>query len=151
MSELNLNGPTLESRVLRLERGLNRWKLAAGGLAVLVIAAIAIGATSRDAQNLPDVIRARRFEVVGATGGTKAYLGTLNGNSDFGILRLFDKEGKECFTARTGENETFVYLVNGKQQIGLTTPRDENQPAGISISTTEPNAQPYAKVIWKAP
>jgi hypothetical protein len=146
-----MNGPSLETRVARLERQLNRWKLTAGGLAVLVIAAIAFGATSRDSQKVPEVIRAKRFEVVGATGGTKAYLGTLNGNSDFGILRLFDNEGKECFTARTGENETFVYLVNGKQQIGLTTLRDENQPAGISISTTEPNGQPYAKVVWKAP
>lgn len=144
---------SIEQRVALLERGLRRWKLTAAGVTLVTLAAIGIGATERQSTNpVVDVVRAKRFEVIGAKGEIQGFLGTVNGNSDFGMLRLFDNEGKDRFTARTGEAETFVYVVNDKQQVGLAAYKDaDKQGAGISISTTEPNGPAYGKVTWKAP
>jgi hypothetical protein len=143
---------SLEQRIDRLERGVRRWKWTAGAVALVAITLAGVGAAERQNGNpVADVVRARRFEVVGAKGEIQAYLGTINGNSDFGMLRLFDDQGKERFTARTGEKETFVYVVNDKQQVGITAHNDDKQGAGITISTTEPNGPPYGKVIWQAP
>ena len=144
---------SLEQRIDRLERGIRRWKRTAGAVALVAITLAAVGAAEHQngGNQVADVVRARRFEVIGAKGEIQAYLGTINGNSDFGMLRLFDDQGKERFTARTGEKETFVYVVNDKQQVGIVAHNDDKQGAGITISTTEPNAQPYGKVIWQAP
>lgn len=143
---------SLEDRVALLERGLRRWKLFAGGVTIMALAAIGIGATVTPPNGpVAEVIRAKRFEVIGAGGNIQAALGTVNNSSDYGMLRLFDDQGKERFTARTGENETFVYVLNDKQEVGLTAYKDPEKGAGISISTTEPNGTPYGKVVWKAP
>src|SRR5437588_8682330 len=107
---------SLEQRITDLERNLRNWKLVAGGVALLALAAIGTGMAMQQPA-IPDVIRAHRFEAIGPKGQVQAVMGTVNSNSNLGILQLFNDEAKESFTARTGESETFVYIVNDKQQV----------------------------------
>lgn len=82
----------LEQRIEALERENRRLKRAAGGALVVGLGVVFMSQSPARPKPEPEVIRARKFEVVAANSKTRA---TLMATSDGLVsLSLFDKEGR---------------------------------------------------------
>jgi hypothetical protein len=93
-----MDGRSMESRVARLERECRRWRLA--GVAALV-GVVGVGA----AQRPPDVVRARRLEIVDDRGRPRV---TIEAADDLCGLRVEDPDGRDGITLGTYDDGTRV-------------------------------------------
>ncbi len=122
---------TLEDRVLALERSARRWRRCA---MVLLLCAIVGGTTAATQEKkVPEVIQARKFEVVGkdgrprgrfeawALGATlelrndKRQLTTLLGHADngSGLLKVCDELGREVATINSDMEGSGFFKLSG--------------------------------------
>lgn len=79
---------TIEERIDRLERTNRRYRLMFTLIGVLALCAVGISATQDD--GVPDVIRAKVFEVVDDEGNGLVTIGDVLGS---GVFALYDKTG----------------------------------------------------------
>src|SRR5689334_10156806 len=91
---------TLEQRLEALEqsvrdggRQLRRWRTLAIGSSVVLLAICTMAAAERTGL-IPDVLRAKSFEVINDQGLVMARVGQVDGN---GGIALFGRDGKENF------------------------------------------------------
>ncbi|MCH8274252.1 MAG: hypothetical protein IH851_05630 [Armatimonadetes bacterium] len=81
---------TLEDRVARLEKA-NRWlAVVCAGLVVLPLLAVVGWQEKQSEQKVPDVVKARKFELVDGDGKTRVRLDT----TDDQVIRLLNREGR---------------------------------------------------------
>ena len=115
----------IEQRLAKLERTSRYWRFTAVALGLTLVAITAMGLAD-DAEQVPDVIRARRFEVVneqgtpqvilsqheqlgGAIGtynpqGERVVLISLNATGVGGVINTFDGKGGELVSIGTTED-----------------------------------------------
>ena len=93
---------TLEERVEKLERSARRWRAAAVALGLLGLAGAA--------QNAPDTIKARHFEVVDERGKPAATLGSADGLTQ---LALYDRAGHARIRLSIDRSQTALVGVRG--------------------------------------
>ena len=101
----------LELRVRQLERHCRVYRNLFVLAGFTLLALLAYGA----AKPPPEVIRARRFEAVTATGRVSAVMASFHGHGD-GVFRAFNQAGVEVFYAgssRTGDGKIEVKTKKG--------------------------------------
>ena len=118
---------TIEERVEKLELQNRRLRRA---LTAVLLAGAALAAMGAAYGDVPEVVRARRFEVVGADGQGVAHLGqTMSG----GYVQILDPRGKTA--AQLSSNSTggamYTYSISGRELVGLTS-----TPSGSGVVTT---------------
>jgi hypothetical protein len=92
----------VEDRQRDLARSLGRWRLACAGLAIAAVGMIVVAAgPDGGVAGVPDVIQARKFEVVDGNGKSICSIEQVAGN---GELHLHGRDGSqvEFFTAPDG-------------------------------------------------
>ena len=105
MSEVTL----LESRLSKIERDNRRLKLTVGALLLVLAAVPLIGAVMPE--QIPDLIQARRFEVIDENDNFRAVM------TDTGIHY---RDENEDIRASMGTNGIGYYDGNGKIRVGMT-------------------------------
>ena len=102
---------TIEMRLQKLEATNRRYKI----ILVLMVASFAtIFMAFRSPKTVPDVIQAKRFEVVDAYGNVLVNMSQDDGK---GIIKTYNKEGKKLVNITyTTNQEGFVALEDGKGQ-----------------------------------
>ena len=125
MSETTL----LESRVDKIEQDNRRLKLTVGALLLVMAAVPLVGAVMPE--QIPEVIQARRFEVIDGNGMPRAVMGeiglayfdvnrTIRAMMDGGSIRVLDENGTLRAMMDAGsirvsdENGTLRTLMDGK-------------------------------------
>jgi hypothetical protein len=102
---------TLVTRMEKLERSNRRLKL----LAIVALALVSVGATQSQSK-IPDVVQAKRFQVVGGGGKVLIDIGPFGANNHAAIL-IFDKKGvvRESIgiDASTDDSGVFSFDHNG--------------------------------------
>jgi hypothetical protein len=99
---------TIESRLATVERQLRFNRLVIAGLLVALVALVGYGAT----KGVPDVIRAKRFEVVNETGTDMADVDSYQG---VGLFVVYNKDGDigaEMDGVGTTDGGGGVYIFN---------------------------------------
>lgn len=140
----------LESRLASLERTTRRYRVA---LAVAVIACFAIGATAFD-DNIPEVLRTRRLEIVDSTGailfeastdtdGGRAIVrkrggggGMLFTNTEGGALALINAAGHVPFRAGLSSKGGLLVLTNSEDRLVLVAAADDSANGAIVLYDT---------------
>jgi hypothetical protein len=97
---------TLLSRINGIERELRIWRVA-GTIAILSTVLLITAAASSKLE-VPDVIQAREFQLVGEDGEVRAELKTLGNNNT--QLRLYDGSGKSEVSIAANEQRAIVNL-----------------------------------------
>ena len=114
---------TIEQRLEKLERTVRRYQLAFGilGLALLATTAIACSQQALAAQNnaaIPEVIRARRFQVVARNGISIVNIGSAKrpGGEIGGIAGFTDKSVPIWFVSANDLGGGTMSLTDGKRR-----------------------------------
>jgi hypothetical protein len=95
----------IESRLTAVERQLRFQRAVIAGLLVALVALVGWGA----GEDIPDVIRARRFEVVNPEGKVVVGAGAFKYG---GLLTLFNAEGQAGVRAIAGPYGGQLYILN---------------------------------------
>jgi hypothetical protein len=117
---------TIEQRVEKLEQENRRLRVFVGAALLIGCAVAVMGASG----GVPEVLQAKRFEVVGGNGQAVAHLGqTMTG----GYLQILDFRGKTA--AQVNSNPTggavLTYSASGSELVGMTS-----TPQGSGVVTT---------------
>jgi hypothetical protein len=139
---------TIEQRLEVLEqtaregvRQVRRWRILATGLSIGLLAMFAIAA-NEPSHPVPEVVRARTFEVVGNNGTVLARLGQVQGD---GGLALYGEDGKlEFVVGMTADGEAVSLLDRNRQLVRLTSISDlpKLQPAAETTLIEYPSKDP---------
>jgi len=105
---------SVEERLARVEKQVWRWKLAVIVLLVAIVGFTAIGAQPELPTYVPDVIHARRIDVVNDKGVVVASVGQLKGN---GSLVLYNQKGEMQLLAAGSKDGGVVSIYNGDHQL----------------------------------
>lgn len=111
---------TIEQRLAAVERQLRFHRLVIAGLLVALVALVGYGAT----EGVPDVIRARSFEVVNPEG--QAVI-AARADKDGGGLWLYNVEGQLVVVAHAGKDGGGVlalYNAEGQSGVGAAALKD---------------------------
>ena len=110
-----------EERINVLENQVRTLKRIVYGFGCLLVAGIVVGATSL--QTVPDVIQAKRFEVVNDEGKVVVKMGASN---DGGGLGIFNNDGKIVVGTNAYKNGGLLYVLNkdGGKVAGLRANKD---------------------------
>jgi hypothetical protein len=103
---------TFEQRLADLERSNRHWKAAAMGLGGVLLAISSIAAALPSF--IPDVLYARRLEIVNDQGQRVAIVGQVNGQ---GTLSLYNRDGKMQMLTSATNSGGLMSLWNGDQQL----------------------------------
>jgi hypothetical protein len=128
---------TIEQRLEKLERTVRRYQLAFGvlGLALLATTAIACSQQALAAQNnaaIPEVIRARRFEVVARNGRPIVVIKSLkfvDTGREYGSITGLTDGGVQLFGASVNDSGGGLIAVHDGKRRGTKQP-----PIGVYIS-----------------
>ena len=149
----------IEARVARLERANRRYR---GMLVALLVAAGAIATTAYD-NSIPDVVRARRFEVIDTSGailfeassdadGGRAVVrrrggggGMLFTNNAGGALGLLSPDGKVPVRAGISPKGGLLVLTNEQDAFVLVAAADDS--SGGAMILYDKNG----RELWNAP
>ena len=125
----------LRDRLDRLERKCRRLTLAAGGLGIALVAGVtmAMAPVQEDAEEVPDLIRARAFQVVDDDGNVRI---ALQERSTFGTsLRATPEGGYEIvLTAAKEEND------HPDRWVVTLGVKDDPHSASLAIRPPKPTA-----------
>lgn len=103
---------TIEQRLSDLECSSRRWRLAATCLGAVLLAVTGVAASLPTF--IPEVLHARRLEIVNDQGERVAVVGQTNGQ---GTISLYDRQGKlQMLSSATGSGG-LISLWNGDQQL----------------------------------
>jgi hypothetical protein len=105
---------SIEERLARVERLVLRWKLAAIVLFMAVLGFAAMGAQPLLPTYIPDVIHARRIDLVNEKGTVVASVGQIKGN---GSLALYNENGKMQFVVAGTQDGGVFSICNGDRQL----------------------------------
>lgn len=112
-------------RVESLERQNLRLRATGGTILAAVLVVLAMGQAAPSKGDVPDVLRARRFEIVDEVGTRRVHLGAVD-TSQSG-----DGYGFELFNAKGISATTFGCRDDGSQAFWM---RDPAKPAQVRIS-----------------
>jgi hypothetical protein len=141
MSEATL----LESRVDKIERDNRRLKLTVGALLLALAAVPLVGAVMPE--QIPEVIQARRFEVIDGNGMSRAVMGEI-GLAYFDVNRTIRAMMNAGSIRVSDENGTLRALMDDKNIAYL----DENRVTRAQLYTdgfflSDENGN----VVWRSP
>lgn len=131
---------TIEQRLEKLERTVRRYQLAFGilGLALLATTAVACSQQALGAQNnaaIPEVIRARKFEVVGQNGRRLVILHRLKNpttGAEYGLIMGFNSTGVPIWDASADDNGGGTISVTDG-----TLRETKSPPPAVTIQVTQ--------------
>jgi hypothetical protein len=147
------------ARIERLERTNRRYRRA---LLAMAAGIVAIGSLAFE-QGIPDVVRARRFEVVDSSGASLTELGSdivggrvtvrrregggalLFTNSDGGALGLINAEGHVPFRAGLSPKGGLMVITNERDQFAVMAAADDSSAGAMVLY--DRNGQE----LWHAP
>lgn len=128
----------VNERVAKLERTVRRLTAALGGVVVLAVVLVAMGAVKE-----PGTIQAKEFMVVGENGEVRAMLA----HTDVGTgLSIWDDKGKTRFLISVNQDGTCLLNVNdrqGRERVSLGISNDD-QPV-IELVNKD------GKRVWSTP
>ncbi|HVK40529.1 MAG TPA: hypothetical protein VNA88_18505 [Candidatus Kapabacteria bacterium] len=148
-----------ETRLLRLERSNLRYRRA---LIALVAGVVGVGAMAMDG-GTPDVVRARRFEVIDTSGMILAELGTdvsggrvvvgrrgggsgmLFTNAEGGAIGLQSPDGKVPFRAGVSPMGGLLVLTNRADQFVMMAAADDSSGGAMVLFDRN------GRELWHAP
>lgn len=128
---------TIEQRLEALERSNRCWKTAGLTMGALLLAISSMAAALPS--YIPDVLFARRVEIVNEQGQRVAVLGQVNGQ---GSLSLYDRDGKLQMLNSATDSGGLVSLWNGDRQLL----RAGNNGAGGTIDVLAGNGQAAVRI-----
>jgi len=96
----------ISGRLALVERSMRRYRVALAAVTVIAVAALAVGSPLVGAATAPEVVQAKRFEVVDDNGRVGAWLAKTG---DLTSLVFFDKTGNP--RASLGNNGDTTYLA----------------------------------------
>jgi hypothetical protein len=149
----------LEARLARLERTNRRYRLAIVGLVAGIVAATALGFD----QNIYDVVRARRFEVVDSTGAVLTEIGyDASGgrvlarrrdgggalfftNAEGGALGLLTPDGHVPFRAGVSPKGGLLVITNRDDQFVMMAAADDSSGGAMILYDKT------GRELWHAP
>jgi hypothetical protein len=105
---------SLEERLARVEKQVWRWKLAVVVLLLAIVGITAMGAQPELPTYIPDVIHARRIDIINHKGVVVASVGQVKGN---GSLALYNESGKMQTIVAGTKDGGVLSLCNGDQQL----------------------------------
>ncbi len=111
----------MQNEITELRNQVRTLKRIVYGFGCLLVAGIVVGATSL--QTVPDVIQAKRFEVVNDEGKVVVKMGASN---DGGGLGIFNNDGKIVVGTNAYKNGGLLYVLNkdGGKVAGLRANKD---------------------------
>ena len=115
------------ARIVALESQLRTLKRLFYGTACLLLAGVAVAATNM--QGIPDVIQAKKFEVVNKNGKPVAQLGA---DEDGGIARVFGNNREEVVVLSASKSGG---VLNIKSKAGSQMASITSSPEGAILST----------------
>ena len=104
---------SVEARVLKLEQSMRSWKRTAVVSLVMLVGIAALGAQPLPTY-IPEVMHARRFDVVNEKGTVVASIGIVRGN---GSVALYNTEGKLQLLAAGSTDGGDLSLCDGERQV----------------------------------
>lgn len=116
---------TIEQRMDKLERQNRHLKWGLGGLVVLGVAGLLMGAgAAADKEDVPNIIRTHRIEVVGADGKPGVIIGLTSNNT--GTFSTLNEAGTKVVTlgvTKGGEGTVTTHNKKGNDlvKVGATT------------------------------
>ena len=121
MERPDVHSDDLQARVTRLERRQRSLRPLAGLAAVAMVAVLVASATEAPATRSPEVIQARRVELVNSKGKPQA---TLAADSTGVVLTLLDPNGRVAAALRLNEDPRVSVLDDAWREVaGLGAPR----------------------------
>ena len=110
-----------EKRIESLESQVRTLKRIVCGIGCLLVAGIALATTS--VQNIPDLIQAKKFEVMNKEG--KA-VGHFSASTNGGMLNIFNNKGDSVAGFTSGKNGGGLVIMSNDERIlaGLTAHKD---------------------------
>lgn len=119
----------LEQNVRNGARQARRWRNIALGSCAMLVCVCALGADqARD--HIPQVIRARTFEVVGPNGIVMARLGQARGD---GTLALYGSDGRPDFEVGMTSSGAKVSLANESRRLYQVATEEASPWAGLTL------------------
>jgi hypothetical protein len=106
--------PSVEERLARVEKLVWRWKLAVVVLSMTILGFTAMGAQPELPTYVPDVIHARRIDIVNNKGVVVASVGQVKGN---GSLALYNENGKMQFVVAGTKDGGVFSICSGDRQL----------------------------------
>lgn len=149
----------IEARIEKLERTNRRYR---HGIVALLSCVIALGAFAMD-DGIPDVVRARRFEVVDTSGMTLAEVGSdatggrvvtvrrggggamLFTNDQGGAIGLLSPDGKVPFRAGVSPMGGLLVLTNRADQFVMMAAADDSSAGAMVLFDKD------GRELWHAP
>jgi hypothetical protein len=153
-----MDGRSMEARVARLERECRRWRLAG-------VVAVGIALVAGAAQKPPDVVRARRLEVVDDKGRGRVVLEAADDVTGMVLkdrtgrpaawLGLYDDDSPALNFLRAGDGELVacLRLMNGRTP-GLFLVGQDGREAYMAVPKSGPTLQmkgAKGEVLFRAP
>jgi len=142
--------PDIEKRIESLERTCRHWRYMTGLFAVLLLISLAVGAKLPD--TIPEVLQARRIEVLSPDGkpaivltadDNRAAIGLTARGKDHkrGISLMAHREGVELVLLKHAEAPLFLARVNDNgSTLFLSDGREPSQkPRSIVLRSTSPS------------
>ncbi|MBT4531164.1 MAG: hypothetical protein HOC27_08155 [Phycisphaerae bacterium] len=126
----------MQNEITELRNQVRTLKRIVYGFGCLLVAGIVVGATSL--QTVPDVIQAKKFEVVNDEG--KPVAGLYSDADGNGGLHIFNKDGKVFAGLTTDANGGMLHIANknGKTIASIWTGADGN--GGLKINDKDENS-----------
>ncbi|MBA4019887.1 MAG: hypothetical protein C0483_22195 [Pirellula sp.] len=127
---------TVEQRLEALEQNVRdgarqarRWRNIAFGSCALLVGVCALGA-DQATDHIPQIIRARTFEVVGPNGVVMARLGQARGD---GTLALYGPDGRPDFQVGMTSTGTKISLANESRRLFHVATEEASPWAGLTL------------------
>lgn len=134
----------IEKRLKSLERTNRRWRYATGLFAALLLTSLAIGA--KDSDPVPDVLQARRIEVVAPDGKPAIVLNASNKGSSL-ILTAQGKDHKRIIGLSAYEEGVSLALMkHAEAPLFMAIVEDKGSTLAISDGR-EPSQKPGSIVL----
>ena len=108
----------MQNEITELRNQVRTLKRIVYGFGCLLVAGVVVSATSL--QTVPDVIQAKKFEVVNGDGKTVASIGA---DAEGGVLSIGNNEGEEVAAiAATIDGDGGIVTIDSKGEITSETP-----------------------------
>ena len=133
-----------EERINCLETQVRTLKRIVYGFGCLLVAGIVVGATSL--QFVPDVIYAKKFEVVNDEGKSVVLIGA---DEDGGVLGIFNKDLKLVTVIGTGKDADGVLDIRSKEGKKIASISVDNYGNGM-FTIFNKNKNPIARIQTEA-
>lgn len=131
--KMNHDAKTCEQRIQRLERQVKGARLT--GMAVLILALVAMAVGLTGAQSVPDLVQAKRFDVVNDNGQVLVSMQT--GKHGGMILTKSREDQLQCKIAANGRSDGTMAVFSHDKKRGLVLITGDENGGMVSVMARE--------------